>query len=501
VAVKTYRLLLPLNGYKALNFKISAFRNNLFTLALPILVATSIIIAWGSSPASDPANDESTTAEKPANALEIQTYTLQWKIAVGGLEYLNQQEATHGHSTMAQTFRTQTLAGIKEGLELAVKEHPNNPQFIRRILALSSYLKLTELQKELHSKLSQHAEADFEFAEVDQLLLKATSPTPASQPLTDDEYQSLERAFPWFAAVAASYSARNTEDSKRYQEQFSRVATGFFKKFMVGVAGGGLALLLSFIAGIYYLIRYFRKAFRSKFELSGMSASFCLEMFCIYLLLMLLVPNLIKGFVDLSTASTVLRLNVIVMLSLVLLTLWPTLFGVTRSQTARTLGLELGNKTWFFREILVGISFYLASLIPFLVILIAYQLLLQFLGVDLSEGAHPVVPLLTNSSDNSIVVWVVVLAVIAAPIIEEIMFRGAFYGWLRGRISPFWSILLSSVVFAAVHPQGPIGLLPLTYIGCLTAILREWRQSLIASMTLHACFNGATLTVVLVFLK
>ena len=77
------------------------------------------------------------------------------------------------------------------------------------------------------------------------------------------------------------------------------------------------------------------------------------------------------------------------------------------------------------------------------------------------------------------------------------MFRGAFYCWLRARFGVLFSVLLSSFIFASVHPQGAVGVVPLTFIGILLALLREWRGTLVAPMIAHACFNAGTLSLVL----
>jgi membrane protease YdiL (CAAX protease family) len=47
-----------------------------------------------------------------------------------------------------------------------------------------------------------------------------------------------------------------------------------------------------------------------------------------------------------------------------------------------------------------------------------------------------------------------------------------------------------SVIFAAIHPQGWVAIPVLGGIAMMLAGLREWRGSLIASMTAHAINNG-----------
>jgi len=93
------------------------------------------------------------------------------------------------------------------------------------------------------------------------------------------------------------------------------------------------------------------------------------------------------------------------------------------------------------------------------------------------------------------------LGVIVAPFVEEIMFRGALYSWLRARMGAISAMFASAILFAAVHPQGAIGLLPLSMIGLVLAFIREWRGSLLACMLAHACFNAGTLVLITVLFR
>jgi membrane protease YdiL (CAAX protease family) len=87
---------------------------------------------------------------------------------------------------------------------------------------------------------------------------------------------------------------------------------------------------------------------------------------------------------------------------------------------------------------------------------------------------------------------VILMAVVVAPIAEEIIFRGYFYGIIRrygGRIP---AILTSSLLFAAIHVHLPSfpGLFLLALILCL---VYERTGSLWANITLHAAFNAITI--------
>jgi membrane protease YdiL (CAAX protease family) len=117
---------------------------------------------------------------------------------------------------------------------------------------------------------------------------------------------------------------------------------------------------------------------------------------------------------------------------------------------------------------------------------------------------HPVVPILPGAG-LELKVTIFVLAAIIAPIVEETMFRGVFYRHLREGTRKFggvWSFLasalLTSFIFAAIHPQGWRGIPPLMGIAMGLNLAREWRGSLIPSMIAHGINNGLVMAIVLV---
>jgi membrane protease YdiL (CAAX protease family) len=161
--------------------------------------------------------------------------------------------------------------------------------------------------------------------------------------------------------------------------------------------------------------------------------------------------------------------------------------------------LRLFSLPRFIEDTIVGPLAYLSSLCPLLLFLTLYSYLLVSLQIDPNAGTHPLVPFLISSEDKSEIWIIIILAVVIAPIVEEIMFRGALYSWMRVHFSPGFSIFCSSLIFAALHPQGLIGVFPLLIIGIVLALLREWRGNLISAIFAHACFNGATLLLLQAF--
>lgn len=87
--------------------------------------------------------------------------------------------------------------------------------------------------------------------------------------------------------------------------------------------------------------------------------------------------------------------------------------------------------------------------------------------------------------------WLFVLApvvVLAAPIGEEIFFRGFLYNALRRRFRVPLAAVISSVLFALVHVH-PLLIASLFVVGVGLALIYERRQSLLASVAAHATFN------------
>jgi membrane protease YdiL (CAAX protease family) len=87
---------------------------------------------------------------------------------------------------------------------------------------------------------------------------------------------------------------------------------------------------------------------------------------------------------------------------------------------------------------------------------------------------------------------VIFMAVIVAPVAEEILFRGYFYGVVRRFGGRLPAILISSLLFAAIHVHLPSvpGLVILALLLCL---LYERTGSLWATITMHAAFNATTI--------
>ncbi|MBR3324123.1 CPBP family intramembrane metalloprotease [Candidatus Saccharibacteria bacterium] len=87
--------------------------------------------------------------------------------------------------------------------------------------------------------------------------------------------------------------------------------------------------------------------------------------------------------------------------------------------------------------------------------------------------------------------------VVIAPIAEEIVFRGWLYGKLRVNIPKWVAILITSLVFGAIHMQWNVGItvFAMSVVNC---ILREITGTIYAGTLVHMINNGVAFYLVYV---
>ncbi len=79
--------------------------------------------------------------------------------------------------------------------------------------------------------------------------------------------------------------------------------------------------------------------------------------------------------------------------------------------------------------------------------------------------------------------------VVAGPLVEEVLFRGALYRPLRQNSATWSTILVTAALFAVVHID-PRRMVPIFLVGLLLGYLRAASGSLIPALFLHAGFNA-----------
>jgi len=119
-----------------------------------------------------------------------------------------------------------------------------------------------------------------------------------------------------------------------------------------------------------------------------------------------------------------------------------------------------------------------------------------FLFSGLPAPAHP---LTTAASEASLIALfgMFLLACVEAPIVEEICFRNSLMpALMKVTRSPWFGIILTNLLFAAIHPTGVPSWLTLATIGCVASFAVIQTGSIWTAVVVHAIHNSLTMMVV-----
>jgi membrane protease YdiL (CAAX protease family) len=190
---------------------------------------------------------------------------------------------------------------------------------------------------------------------------------------------------------------------------------------------------------------------------------------------------------------------------------WPVIRGMPWRQVREDIGWTFGRNALL--EPLIGIGCYV-MVMPLVAVCAALVFVLQRFAAPTGDGdslaptsapAHPLIEFL-GGGDAVVLAQAYILAAVIAPIVEETMFRGVLYRHLR-EASHVWrwlpsvifSGLVSSFIFAVVHPQGLIAVPVLMALAIGFTVAREWRGTLIPAVVGHG-LNNALVTTLAIYM-
>ena len=116
---------------------------------------------------------------------------------------------------------------------------------------------------------------------------------------------------------------------------------------------------------------------------------------------------------------------------------------------------------------------------------VVYFVVLERVGVD-TDDLSPT-PFVEAGSEY--LIGLAILAVVVAPIAEELFFRAFVFGGLVGRLGFWWAAGISSLLFMAAHLE-PLRFPPLFILGLLLAWLYHRNKSLWSPMLVHFLNNA-----------
>lgn len=325
----------------------------------------------------------------------------------------------------------------------------------------------------------------------------SASSLEAATALTPDEQARLRSRHNWFAEVLFARGLPDTDPARAsIIRGGERTVFAFIAAFGVGLVAIGVGFVIAVIGAIMLASGSLRPAYKPHALLAGTTGvhrAALLESLVLFVVALL----------GLGAAAEAIEAAGGPDLKLWLLWLalaaawWPRLWGMDRAAWKTALGWHTG--TGLFREIGAGVIGYLGGLpIVLLGLVTTFVLLL----VTDATPSHPAVERMGAQGGG----WwepfqLMVLACVWAPVCEETFFRGAMYAHCRRWMHAVLSAVLVAFVFAAIHPQGWAVVPALMGLAVSFALIREWRGSIIASITAHAIQNGFVMTLNLLILR
>jgi membrane protease YdiL (CAAX protease family) len=336
---------------------------------------------------------------------------------------------------------------------------------------------------------------------------ESPSPNPASR-LSEADRKFLVRSMGWFGRLALAPAGTDDESAREAVLAPARQLMWMVIGAVIAAAVAGLA---GFAGLITLIVLAFTGRIRSGMAPSAVSHGLYAETFAVWMVVFL-VFQYFAGLLPVPQESALLAVALGFFVSLLALA-WPVLRGASWSEVRRDIGWTSGPAGGL--EPLVGIGGYLMTLpilgVGLLITVGFFYLdtMLRGTGPTFGSSAGPAHPIVAELAGGSWMIkgQILFLAVVAAPIVEETMFRGVLYRHLR-QWSARWGFaasvmlaaLISSFVFAAIHPQGWVAIPALMSLAIAMALMREWRGSLVPSMMIHGISNGLVMGLLMVLL-
>jgi len=123
-----------------------------------------------------------------------------------------------------------------------------------------------------------------------------------------------------------------------------------------------------------------------------------------------------------------------------------------------------------------------------------YDLLMTSLG---EEPTSSVILKFTNTGLG--LATIAVLAVVLAPVAEEIFFRGFLFTGIGNRYGYGWGAVASALLFALAHFMQPGAFLPIFLLGLLLAWLYIRIGSIWACIFTHFAYNSLALIFMIIY--
>lgn len=202
------------------------------------------------------------------------------------------------------------------------------------------------------------------------------------------------------------------------------------------------------------------------------------------------IATLLLPFISSNQTNDLVNDSVVIVLIKTLLFHGPALIAILALMRIRGFGWKQAfgaTKNRFKHDIMIGISFYIGA-IPIVIGLgILSAIVLTIFNIPLDQ--QEIASMFTSAATPLwLKLYLIILAVIVAPIVEEACFRGILLPLFIKNNKPIHAILLVSLLFAIVHFHIP-SIAPLAGIAAAFSLAYIYTGSLVTPIVMHAIFN------------
>ncbi len=371
-----------------------------------------------------------------------------------------------------------------------------NPLLTNRLTQLEKEIKNNQGRNRYLSSIPILAELSGREAALQELKQMAANPAvvidgknlPLFYTLYSDGSGSLDsnqlniiKDYGWIGRLALSQDKPDTDPERQavLKSAFRMVMLlGLLTMMFMATLTCGVILL------IIAIVQWAKGKIKSHLMMPENPVSLLIETFAIYLVLSIVLPILMRKFVP-GIYNGGIPASIFAGL---LPILWPWIRGMKWNDYRTAIGWNRGKG--IFREVGAGIAGFITGLPLLIMAIVVVTILARYTGVT---PTHPVVFDLSKSP-----LYLFLLACVYAPFAEETLFRGALYGYLRRSFPWLVSAIITSLIFAILHPQGWVAIPAIGVIGFNLSTIREWRGSAIASMTAHALNNASAIMILII---
>jgi membrane protease YdiL (CAAX protease family) len=323
---------------------------------------------------------------------------------------------------------------------------------------------------------------------------ESSSTLAQAAPPTKEQFELLQQRLGWFGTFAQAKISADEHILSELQESDLKfmLVLGVAALWFMGFGASGIAALITLI--VMGLTRKIGSAITSRANTSLILGETFVAWFVLFLGLQfaaMVVP------VD-PESPWRLALSGALMFAALGALAWARWRGLSMGAIMDLTGLRW-NQGFFQLLWKAAISYVTALPLMGLGLLIGLGMGWFFNVPNLGNPSHPIQELIDKANPMELFM-LFALACVAAPITEEIIFRGVLYGHLRQGTSKWgvvasmiFSMVISGTIFAGIHPQGAFVAPALAGLACAFCITREWSGSVFPGMIAHGIQNATVL--------